>query len=70
MGSIPGLGRSPGGGVTTHSSFLAWRIPWTEERGGLVHSIELKRLSTHPCCCLSGAGWGWVGDGEYEPWEP
>ena len=22
-------------GVTTHSSVLAWRIPWTEEPGGL-----------------------------------
>ena len=21
--------------MTTHSSFLAWRIPWTEEPGGL-----------------------------------
>ena len=30
-GSIPGLGRSPGGGTATHSSILAWRIPWTEE---------------------------------------
>ena len=27
LGSIPGLGRSPGGGMTTHSSILAWRIP-------------------------------------------
>ena len=27
MGSIPGLGRSPGGGNGTHSSILAWRIP-------------------------------------------
>ena len=32
-GSISGLGRSPGGGNTTHSSILAWRIPWTEEPG-------------------------------------
>ena len=32
--SIPGLGRSPGGGRgTTDSSILAWRIPWTEEPG-------------------------------------
>ena len=23
------------GGMTTHSSILAWRIPWTEEPGGL-----------------------------------
>ena len=22
-------------GTATHSSILAWRIPWTEERGGL-----------------------------------
>ena len=22
-------------GMTTHSSVLAWRIPWTEEPGGL-----------------------------------
>ena len=27
LGSIPGLGRSPGRGMTTHSSILAWRIP-------------------------------------------
>ena len=26
-GSIPGSGRSPGGGNGNHSSFLAWRIP-------------------------------------------
>ena len=26
---IPGLGISPGGGHGTHSSILAWRIPWT-----------------------------------------
>ena len=29
LGSIPGLGRSPGEGTATHSSILAWRIPWT-----------------------------------------
>ena len=35
-GSVPGSGRSPGGaGVATHSRILAWRIPWTEEPGGL-----------------------------------
>ena len=39
--------------MATHSSILAWRIPWTEEPGRL-QSIgsqkvrhELKRLSTH-----------------------
>ena len=28
-GSIPGLGRSLEEGMATHSSILAWRIPWT-----------------------------------------
>ena len=27
LGSIPGLGRSPGGGHATHSSILAWKNP-------------------------------------------
>ena len=35
VGSIPGLGRSPEEGMAAHSSILAWRIPWTEEPGGL-----------------------------------
>ena len=34
-GPIPGPGRSPGEGNAAHSSDLAWRIPWTEEPGGL-----------------------------------
>ena len=35
-GSIPGLGRSPlEKGMVTQSSILTWRIPWTEEPGGL-----------------------------------
>ena len=32
---IPGSGRSPRGGMATLSSILTWRIPWTEEPGGL-----------------------------------
>ena len=35
LGSIPGMGVCPGGGLATHSSILAWRIPWTEEPGEL-----------------------------------
>ena len=35
VGLVPGSGRSPGEGNNTHSSILAWRIPWTEESGGL-----------------------------------
>ena len=30
-------------GMTTHSSILAWRIPWTEEPGGLL-SKGLQRV--------------------------
>ena len=34
-GSIPGLGDFIEKGMATHSSILAWRIPWTEQPGGL-----------------------------------
>ena len=34
-GSIPGLRRSPEKAMAPHSSILAWKIPWTEEPGGL-----------------------------------
>ena len=34
-GSIPGSGRSLEKEMATHSSILAWRIPWTEESGRL-----------------------------------
>ena len=30
-------------GMATHSSILAWKIPWTEEPGGL-QSIGLHRV--------------------------
>ena len=33
-------------GMATHSSILAWRIPWTEEPGGL-QSMELQRVGHH-----------------------
>ena len=29
--------------MATHSSILAWRIPWTEEPGGL-QSMESQRI--------------------------
>ena len=39
--------------MTTHSNTLAWRIPWTEETGGL-QSIRSERedktdVTEHPC---------------------
>ena len=39
-------------GMATHSSILAWRMPWAEEPGGLQpiglqSQTRLKQLSTH-----------------------
>ena len=31
--------------MATHSSILAWRVPWTEEPGGL-QSVGSKELDT------------------------
>ena len=43
--SISGLGRSPGRGKGNHSSILAWRLPWTEEPGGLQY-MGLQKIQT------------------------
>jgi len=53
---------SPGEGTATHSSILAWIIPWTEETGGLqfmgsqrvgqpsdFHFTFVKHLPAHQC---------------------
>jgi len=42
-GMIPGLGRSLEKGMTTYSSILAWRIPWTEKPDRL-QSMESQRV--------------------------
>ena len=60
MGLITGSGRSLGqkdpmkDGMATHSSTLAWKIPWTEEPGGLQSigfqsQTRLKQLGKHTC---------------------
>ena len=33
-------------GMATHSSIVAWRIPWTEEPGGL-QSMGLQRVGNN-----------------------
>ena len=43
LGSIPGLGRFLEKVMATHSSTLAWKIPWTEEPGRL-QSMGLQRV--------------------------
>ena len=43
MGLIPGSEDPLEKGMATHSSILAWRIPWTEEPGRL-RSIGSQRV--------------------------
>ena len=50
MGSIPGLKRYPGKGMSTHSSILDWKIPWTEEPGRL-ESLGRESDMTEYCYC-------------------
>ena len=49
----PGSGRSPGGGHGSTLSMLAWRIPWTEEPGGLVRGIAESDTAAQPALSLS-----------------
>ena len=44
-GSIPGPGRSPREGMATHSSILAQRIQYTEERDRLQSVMKMKVLA-------------------------
>ena len=43
VGSIPGLGRSPGGGHGNPLQYSCLENPWTEEPGGL-QSIGSQRV--------------------------
>ena len=47
LGSITGLGRFPGEGTGTHSTILAWKIPWAEEPGGLRGVTESQTRLSH-----------------------
>ena len=38
-GSFPGLGRSLRVGNGNPVQYSCWKIPWTEEPGGLVHGV-------------------------------
>ena len=48
VGSIPGSEDPLEKEMATHSSILAWKIPWTEESGGLhtVHWVTKESDST------------------------
>ena len=43
VGSVPGSRDPLEKELATHSSILTWRIPWTEEPGGL-QSVGLQRV--------------------------
>ena len=61
------------GGMTTHSSILAWRISWTEEPGGLqsIGSLrvghnwsDLARTYSWRSCQRRGGPWPWHAMGD------
>ena len=52
MGSVPGLGRSSGGGIAIHSSIHAWRILWTEEPGELRSMGVAKSQTQSDLACI------------------
>ena len=49
LGVIPELERPLEKGMATHSCILAWRIPWIEQRGGLLSMglIKSRTLLIH-----------------------
>ena len=63
--------------MTTHSSFLAWRIRWTEEPGGLQsvgshrvrHDGETDTFTTCTLCWTSCESW-WVPSTSHKPGNP
>ena len=67
-GSVLGLGRSLEKGIATHSSILAWRIPWTAEPSGLQsirlqiveHDWETDTLAFHKKLTTNILNGGWV----------
>ena len=51
-GLIPGWGRSPGEGNGNPLQYSAWRIPWTEEPGGLWFT-GWQRIDTTEWLCFA-----------------
>ena len=46
-------------GMATHSSILAWRIPWTEKPGGL-QSVGSQRVGHDRVTNTCTVPWWWV----------
>ena len=77
-GSVPGLKDPLEKGITTHTSILAWRIPWTEEPGQLqsmgsqsqtrlsgwhTHTLEAWKDAALTMACPA-CKWGWYSQGQ------
>ena len=64
VGSIPGLGISPGEGNGNSLQFLAWKISWTEEPGGLqpvgLQTAGHDCAQTHLVICLKSSALGHI----------
>ena len=52
--------------MVTHSSILAWEIPWTEKPGG-IKSKGLQRVLRHDRACTGVGGGGGSGELEQAP---
>ena len=54
----------PGEGMATHSSILAWRIPWTEKPGGLPFIGFIGSIGSMDCSppgfSVHGAAKSWT----------
>ena len=67
MGSVPGLGRSPGGRHDSPLRYSCWRIPWAEKPSGLLSSSaksrtwlsDFLRMHTFQICHLIFATFSW-----------
>ena len=55
VSSIPGSGRFPEDEMATHSSVLAWRIPRTEEPGGLQSTGSQRATKQQQPVVCSGS---------------
>ena len=74
-GDTGDAGLIPGSGISTHSSILAWEIPWTEEPGGLQFmglqrvGQDLVTACRHTCyykiLTIGVIGWGLSGNSMY-----
>ena len=39
--------------MATHFSILTWRIPWTQEPGGLQSELDVTEQLTHTLCLMN-----------------